>query len=190
MGAGKRLLKFGGGGLLGTAVGTAVAVLWAPRSGDELKGRLGDRWRQAKLAGAQAKSAKEEELIRKFRSEVNDPEALGEEAVKTQLEAAEAVAAVGLGLNAPGALAAQEASLRAAAPAAVDPAHDAATLPADIRAGQAMAAGVAPVEPAIFTPDAAPEDTAAPDRVAAPAEESEVVGAGRVERDTDGVKEG
>ncbi|MDP9366015.1 MAG: YtxH domain-containing protein [Chloroflexota bacterium] len=113
MGAGMRLLKFGSGGLLGAAVGTAVAVLWAPQSGDELKGRLADRLRRARLAGAQAKAEKEDELIRKFRLEVEDPEALQEEEAKVRVEAAEAVAAVGLGLNAPGALAAQETSLRA-----------------------------------------------------------------------------
>ena len=146
MGTGKRLAKFGGGGLLGAAVGTAVAILWAPQSGDELKGRLSDRLRQARLAGAEAKAAKEEELIRKFRSEVSDPEALQDEVVKVQLEASEAVTAIGLGLNAPGALAAQEAALRAAAPAAADPAHDLATLPADVRAGQAMAMDMAPGE--------------------------------------------
>ena len=162
MGAGKRLVKFAGGGMLGAAVGTAVAILWAPQSGDELKGRASDRWRQARLAGAEAKAAKEEELIRKFRAEVSDPDALQDEAVKVRLEAAEAVSAIGalgLGLNAPGALAAQEAALRAAAPAAIDPAHDIATLPADVRAGQALAAGVAPAEPSSLRPEDTPVET-------------------------------
>ncbi len=108
MGTGKRLLKFGSGGLLGAAVGTAVAILWAPQSGDELKGRLADRLRQARLAGAEAKVAREDQLIRKFREEVEDPEALREEEAQARREAADAVAAIGLGLNAPGALAAQE----------------------------------------------------------------------------------
>ena len=112
MGTGKRLLKFGSGGLLGAAVGTAVAILWAPQSGDELKGRLADLRRRTRLAGAEAKAAKEDELIRKFRGEVDDPEALRDEEAKVRVEAAEAVAAVGLGLNAPGALAAQETALR------------------------------------------------------------------------------
>lgn len=115
MGAGTRLLKFGSGGLLGAAVGTAVAVLWAPQSGDELKGRITDVLRRARLAGAEAKAEKEDELIRKFRVEVEDPEALRDEEAKVRVEAAEAVAAVGLGLNAPGALAAQETTLRAGA---------------------------------------------------------------------------
>jgi gas vesicle protein len=113
MGAGKRLLKFGGGGLLGGAVGTAVAVLWAPQSGDELKGRIADLLQRARLAGAEAKAAKEDELITKFRAEVSDPEALRDEEAKVRVEAAQAVAAIGLGLNAPGALAAQETALRA-----------------------------------------------------------------------------
>ena len=114
MGAGKRLMKFASGGLLGTAVGTAVAILWAPQSGDELKGRIADRVRRARLAGAEAKAAKEDELIRKYRAEVEDPDALRDEEAKVRLEASEAVAAIGLGLNAPGALAAQETALRGA----------------------------------------------------------------------------
>ncbi len=115
MATGKRIVKFGGGGLLGAAIGTAVAILWAPQSGDELKGRISDRLRRARLAGAEAKAEKEDELIRKFRVEVADPDALRDEETKVRLEAAEAVAAVGLGLNAPGALAAQETALRAGA---------------------------------------------------------------------------
>ena len=165
MAAGRRLLKFGTGGLLGAAVGTAVAILFAPQSGGELKGRISDRLRQARLAGAEAKAAKEDELIRKFRTEVEDPDALHDEATKVQLEAAEAVAAIGLGLNAPGALAAQETALRAAAPAAPDPAHDVATLPADVRAGQAVAAGVAPPESVGATAEEVTAETPATEEV-------------------------
>jgi gas vesicle protein len=120
MGAAQRLLKFASGGLLGTAVGTAVAILWAPQSGDELRGRIADRVRRARLAGAEAKAAKEEQLIHKFRAEVEDPQALRDEEAKTRVEAAQAVAAIGLGLNAPGALAAQETALRAGGADPVD----------------------------------------------------------------------
>lgn len=95
MGAGNRLLKFGSGGLLGAGVGTVVAVLWAPQSGEELKGRLADRLSRTRLAGAQAKAEKEDELIRKFRDEVDDPEALQDEEAKVRLEAAQAIAAIG-----------------------------------------------------------------------------------------------
>lgn len=112
MSAGKRLLTFVSGGVLGAAVGTASAVLWAPRSGTEMRGRLIDRIRQARLAGAEAKAAKEDELIQKFRQDVDDPAALRDEEAKLRVEAAQAVAAIGLGLNAPGAIAAQESVLR------------------------------------------------------------------------------
>lgn len=119
MGAGKRLVRFGSGSVLGAGIGAAAAILFAPQSGDEMTGRLLDRLRQARLAGAEAKAAKEDELIRKFRGEVDDPTALRDEEAKVRVEAAEAVAAVGLGLNAPGALAAQETVLRAADAGAV-----------------------------------------------------------------------
>jgi len=114
MGAAKRLGRFAGGGLLGGAIGTAVAILYAPQTGDELRGRIADRLRAAKVAGAEAKAAKEDELIRKFRAGVNDPDALVEEETKARHQVAEAVAAAGLGFNAPGAIAAQEPALRVA----------------------------------------------------------------------------
>jgi gas vesicle protein len=110
----KRWLKFGSGSLLGAAVGTIVALLWAPRSGDELRTQLNERLRQAQLAGAEAKAAKEEELIRRFRAGVSDATALRDEELKVRMETARTVAALGLGLNAPGAIAAQEPELRAA----------------------------------------------------------------------------
>lgn len=121
MSAGKRLITLASGGLLGAAIGTAAAVLWAPQSGAELKGRLLDRIRQIQLAGAEAKAAKQDELIRKFRQYVEDPNALREEEVKLRGEAAQAFAAIGLSLNAPGAIAAQESSLRSAEAAAAAP---------------------------------------------------------------------
>jgi len=144
MSAKKRLLRFAFGGLFGTAVGTAVAVLLAPQSGQELRGKISDRLRQAKLAGVEAKAIKEAALISKFREDVDDPDALAGEETKARLEAAEhlgTLSALGLGLNAPGALAAQETMLRQAAPGSVDPAHAVATLPADVRADQAYLGG-------------------------------------------------
>ncbi|MDQ3692318.1 MAG: YtxH domain-containing protein [Chloroflexota bacterium] len=121
MSAGKRFLTFLSGSVLGAAVGTAAAVLWAPRSGTEMRGRLIDRIRQARLAGAEAKAAKEDELIQKFRQDVEDPAALRDEEAKRRVEAAQAVAAIGLSLNAPGAIAAQEAALRRADAASATP---------------------------------------------------------------------
>lgn len=114
MSAGRRLISFLSGSLLGAAVGTAVAVLRAPQSGAELRGRIIDRVHQIQLAGAEAKAAKEDELIQKFRQEVEDPGALRDEEAKRRVEAAQAVAAIGLSLNAPGAIAAQESALRSA----------------------------------------------------------------------------
>ena len=121
MSAAKRFVTFLSGGLLGAAVGTATAVLWAPQSGTELRGRIIDRIRRIQLAGAEAKAAKEDELIQKFRQEVEDPDALRDEEAKLRVEAAQAVAAIGLSLNAPGAIAAQETALRTAEAAAAAP---------------------------------------------------------------------
>lgn len=90
MSAGKRLLRFGGGSILGAGVGTAVAILLAPRSGEELKGRVRDRLQQAKLDGAEAKAAKEAELIEKFRLDVEDPGALTEEAAQARQDVEDA----------------------------------------------------------------------------------------------------
>ncbi len=141
MSAAKRFVSFLTGGLLGAAVGTAFAVLRAPQSGAELRGRIIDRVREVQLAGAEAKAAKEDELIQKFRQEVEDPEALRDEEAKRRVEAAQAVAAIGLSLNAPGALAAQESALRRAE--------------AEARLEQSAAAPTpspAPVTPPVSTP--------------------------------------
>ena len=144
MSAAKRLITFVSGGLLGAAVGTAAAVLWAPRSGAELRGRLRDRIRQVQLAGAEAKAAKQDELIRKFRQQVEDPNALREEEVKMRGEAAQAFAAIGLSLNAPGAIAAQESSLRSSEAAAQSPSASSSVTPSG------------PTPPPISTPETDP----------------------------------
>jgi hypothetical protein len=108
MGATKRLLTFAGGGLVGATVGAVVAALIAPQSGNDLQRNLRKRVQLAKVAGVEARAAKEEELIRRFRGRVNDPDALEEERVRARAEVAAAVQAVGLGRNAPGAIAAQD----------------------------------------------------------------------------------
>ncbi len=71
-----RLVKFGVGGAVGAAVGGAAAFVFAPRSGEELNGKIRQRLAATRLAGAQAKAAKEHELIGRFRQSVNDPSAL------------------------------------------------------------------------------------------------------------------
>jgi gas vesicle protein len=115
MGAIKRLAKFTGGGVVGAAIGSVTATLLAPESGNELQRKLRERIQQAKLAGLTAKAETEEALIQRFRGRVNDPNALEDKRVQSHAEVAEAVRAVGLGLNAPGAIAAQR-------PIAADPA--------------------------------------------------------------------
>jgi gas vesicle protein len=117
MGAAKRLAKFLEGGMIGAAAGAVVGLLLAPQSGRQLRASLEDRLRRARLAGVTAQAAKEEELIHKFRAEVNDPDALRSEELRIRNEVAEAVQTLGLGLNAPGAIAAQEVASRAPAPA-------------------------------------------------------------------------
>jgi gas vesicle protein len=78
MGIINRTFKFTVGGLTGAALGATAALLLAPESGRDLQQKLRDRIRDAKYAGAQAKEAKENELIRKYRLEVNDSGALKE----------------------------------------------------------------------------------------------------------------
>lgn len=112
MGAAKRLVKFGAGGIVGAAIGAVAAALTAPRSGDELQTKVDERLRRAKVAREEAKAAKTDELITRFRQGVNAPDALDEEREKAKRETAQNISAIGLGLNAPGALAAQEITLR------------------------------------------------------------------------------
>lgn len=76
MSAFARIVKFGLGGAFGAAAGSAAAYLFAPQSGDELTGKIKSRLAAAKLAGAEAKAAKERELIARFRAKVQDPTAL------------------------------------------------------------------------------------------------------------------
>lgn len=76
------MARFTGGGLLGSLLGSTVAVILAPESGGDLQRRVWDRIQQARIAGTEAQAAKEEELIRKFRAVAEDRQALGD--TKTQ----------------------------------------------------------------------------------------------------------
>lgn len=79
MGAFNRLVRFGAGGALGAAIGGVIAYLYAPQSGDELTGKVRTRLDDARVAGATAKEAKEQEFIARYRAVVNDPDALSGE---------------------------------------------------------------------------------------------------------------
>ena len=96
----KRLGSFIVGGLLGAGVGAAVAMVVAPQSGDEFVEGVELRVDQAKRAGLEAQARTEEELIRRFRAETGDPEALRDQETLTRVETAQAIADLGL---APGA---------------------------------------------------------------------------------------
>jgi gas vesicle protein len=102
-----RLGAFVAGGLLGAGVGAAVAALVAPQSGDEFRDEIERKVEQAKVAGLEAQARMEEELIRRFRAETGDPEALRDEATQVRVEAAQAIADLGraasaqAGANAP-----------------------------------------------------------------------------------------
>lgn len=71
-----RLVRFGGGLVLGSAVGSAVSIMLAPQSGAVLQGATQDRLDAARLAGEEAELLASEDLKRQFRIAVNDPTAL------------------------------------------------------------------------------------------------------------------
>jgi gas vesicle protein len=103
-----RLGAFIGGGILGAGVGAAIAVLNAPQSGDDLRKDVARRADLIKLAGVEAQTRTEEELIRQFRAQVNDPNALRDDETQLKVEAARSIA--DLGINASAVQAAQSSS--------------------------------------------------------------------------------
>jgi gas vesicle protein len=107
----KKLAKFGIGILAGSAVGAALGTLTAPEEGESFRRKMKQHFSNARRAGNEAKAAKQAQLITKFRREVGDFDALQEE-VDHSISKTDAVLAMGLGLNAPGAIASQQAALR------------------------------------------------------------------------------
>jgi hypothetical protein len=90
-----RAFKFTLGTAVGVGVGAAVGLLVAPESGQDLQRNLRDRVKRAKIDGLDAKLAKQSELIRRFRAEVNDPEALREFETAARAERDQAALQVG-----------------------------------------------------------------------------------------------
>lgn len=76
MGVFGRIGAFIAGGVIGAGVGAVVATLNAPQSGDAFQKELELLGSRAKAAGDSAQRETEEELIRRFRGETNDPGAL------------------------------------------------------------------------------------------------------------------
>ncbi len=96
MGALGRIGSFIMGGVLGAGVGTAIAMLTAPKSGDQFRRGLERRVDQVKVAGLEAQARTEEEMIRRFRAETGDPNALRDEETQSRVETAQAIADIGL----------------------------------------------------------------------------------------------
>ena len=76
MGFARRTMRFGSGLVLGAAVSSALSLLLAPRSGEELKAEIIDRREAAMRAGEEAELLETERLKRAYRVLVNDPTAL------------------------------------------------------------------------------------------------------------------
>ena len=102
-----RIASFLAGGVFGAAVGAAAAYLIAPQSGNELRNEIEQRFDQARVAGLEAQARTEEELIRRFRTETGDADALRDEETQMRVETAQAIAELGLS---PTALAGQPAT--------------------------------------------------------------------------------
>jgi gas vesicle protein len=83
-------MRFGSGLIFGAAVGTAISVLLAPQSGNELKAELVDRKEAAKRAGEEAELIETERLRRMFRMAVKNPTALTGQFDAPKLEKTEA----------------------------------------------------------------------------------------------------
>ena len=90
MGFARRTLRFGGGMILGAAVGTTISVLFAPQRGDELQASLQDRKEAALRAGEEAEVIETERLKNIFRATVSDPTALTGRTDPTPYEKTEA----------------------------------------------------------------------------------------------------
>ena len=105
----EKLAKFGIGIATGGAVGAAIGTLTAPADGQTFRNRLRSHFANAKTAGDTAKVAKQTELIQRYREDVGDFTAMDDEVPPT-MSRTDAVMAMGLGLNAPGAIAARQAA--------------------------------------------------------------------------------
>ena len=71
-----RFIKFTSGGLFGAGIGTALAILFAPQSGDVLRIRVNERLRLAQLAGIEAQAETEAAIIARYRAKMGNATAL------------------------------------------------------------------------------------------------------------------
>ena len=105
----QKLAKFGIGIATGGAIGAAIGTLTAPADGKTFRQRLRKHFKDAKTAGQTAQVAKETELIQRYREDVGDSTAMDDE-LPPAMSRSDAVLAMGLGLNAPGAIASRQAA--------------------------------------------------------------------------------
>ena len=115
MGAFGRIMAFGAGSALGAAVGAVVAQAMATQSGQDLKRKVRERVDNVKAIGDAAAADAESQMIQRFRADTADPQALTAEAQRLSVQKTRAMESLGLGLNAQGSIAAQQARDRAGA---------------------------------------------------------------------------
>lgn len=72
----KDFFSFVGGVTVGAAVGAAVILFSTPRSGEETRQSLGERWNQAVALGKRAARDREQELWADFNTRVKAPSGL------------------------------------------------------------------------------------------------------------------
>jgi hypothetical protein len=71
-------------------------MLVAPQSGDQFREEFERKVDQVKVAGLEAQARTEEEMIRRFRAETGDSDALRDEETQVRIETAQAIADLGL----------------------------------------------------------------------------------------------
>lgn len=72
----KDFFSFVGGAVIGAAIGAGVILLSTPRSGEETRETLRERWNAALAQGKQAAREREQELWADFNTRVKAPAGL------------------------------------------------------------------------------------------------------------------
>ncbi len=72
----KDFFSFIGGAALGAAVGAGIILLSTPKSGEEARETIRDRWREALEIGKRAAREREQELWADFNTRVKAPAGL------------------------------------------------------------------------------------------------------------------
>lgn len=70
------LLKFTAGSAFGATIGATIAVLMAPKSGEQTQAETSALFNTMKTEGENARQDAENRMADRFRQKVNDPDAL------------------------------------------------------------------------------------------------------------------